>query len=143
MADSMTEVGSRARRRGRRTHRESPSELSGVSMPFSSGCRASGPTTWPQSRVWPRDNPGWTRWWFDAWTRLQAPGLTCSSIRCLVAETLVALALIFGFARKLTCTSAAVISKASPSCSGQLTTDEWFRITAHWKTRWVLPYVVT
>jgi len=51
--------------------------------------------------------PRWLRWWFDAWTRLQAPRVNLFVDLVAVIETLVALALIFGVARKFTYIGAA------------------------------------
>ena len=53
--------------------------------------------------------PGWLRWWFDFWVKLQAPRATFFAYLVAVLETLVALAIIFGFARKLTYISSAVL----------------------------------
>jgi uncharacterized membrane protein YphA (DoxX/SURF4 family) len=52
--------------------------------------------------------PGWLRWWFDFWVKLQAPRPTLFAYLVAVLETLVAVAIIFGFARKLTYISSAV-----------------------------------
>ena len=52
--------------------------------------------------------PGWLRWWFDFWVKLQTPRPTFFAYLVAVLETLVALAIIFGFARKLTYISSAV-----------------------------------
>jgi len=54
--------------------------------------------------------PAGTRWWFDFWIRLQHPHATHFAYFVAVVETLIALALIFGFARKLTYISAIVFS---------------------------------
>jgi nitrite reductase (NO-forming) len=54
--------------------------------------------------------PGWTKPWFDFWTNLQHPAATFFAYLVAVAETLIALALIFGFARKLTYIAATVLS---------------------------------
>ncbi|MHB1510058.1 MAG: hypothetical protein ACYCST_11535 [Acidimicrobiales bacterium] len=50
--------------------------------------------------------PGWLRWWFDFWINLQHPRTNLFVDLVATAETLIALALIFGFARKLTYISA-------------------------------------
>ena len=52
--------------------------------------------------------PGWLKWWFDFWVKLQTPRPTFFAYLVAVLETLVALAIIFGFARKLTYISSAV-----------------------------------
>ena len=54
--------------------------------------------------------PGWLRWWFDFWIDLQHPRTNLFVDLVATAETLIALALIFGFARKLTYISAAGLS---------------------------------
>jgi uncharacterized membrane protein YphA (DoxX/SURF4 family) len=54
--------------------------------------------------------PGWTKPWFDFWTNLQHPAATFFANLMAVTETLIALALIFGFARKLTYIAAIVLS---------------------------------
>lgn len=54
--------------------------------------------------------PGWLRWWFDFWIRLQHPNPAIFAYLVAVAETLIALAVIFGFARKLTYISAIGLS---------------------------------
>src|SRR5450631_3452065 len=54
--------------------------------------------------------PGWLRWWFDFWVNLQAPRASFFAYTVAVLETLIALALIFGFARKITYVSAASFS---------------------------------
>jgi uncharacterized membrane protein YphA (DoxX/SURF4 family) len=46
--------------------------------------------------------PGWTKPWFDIWTNVQHPYSTFFAYLVAVLETLIALALIAGFARKLT-----------------------------------------
>jgi uncharacterized membrane protein YphA (DoxX/SURF4 family) len=53
--------------------------------------------------------PGWLRWWFDFWVKLQTPRPTFFAYVVATLETLVALAIIFGFARKLTYISSAVL----------------------------------
>ncbi len=52
--------------------------------------------------------PGWLKWWFDFWVKLQTPRPTFFAYLVAVLETLVALAIIFGFARKLTYIMSAV-----------------------------------
>jgi uncharacterized membrane protein YphA (DoxX/SURF4 family) len=54
--------------------------------------------------------PGWLSWWFDFWVKLQTPRPDLFAYLVAVLETLIALALIFGFARKLTYISTAVFS---------------------------------
>jgi uncharacterized membrane protein YphA (DoxX/SURF4 family) len=54
--------------------------------------------------------PGWLRWWFDFWVNLQTPRPNFFAYFVAVLETLIALALIFGFSRKLTYLSTAVFS---------------------------------
>ena len=54
--------------------------------------------------------PGWLRWWFDFWINLQHPAITFFWVLVATAETLIALALIFGFARKTTYIAAIVFS---------------------------------
>ncbi|MBF6557849.1 MAG: DoxX family protein [Acidimicrobiales bacterium] len=46
--------------------------------------------------------PAWLRWWFDFWINLQHPAATFFWALVATTDTLIALALIFGFARKLT-----------------------------------------
>jgi uncharacterized membrane protein YphA (DoxX/SURF4 family) len=57
-----------------------------------------------------KGQPGWLRWWFDFWVKLQTPRPTFFAYLVAVVETLIALALIFGFSRKLTYVSVAVFS---------------------------------
>jgi len=57
-----------------------------------------------------KGQPGWLRWWFDFWVKLQTPRPTFFAYFVAVLETLIALALIFGFARKLSYISIAVFS---------------------------------
>jgi uncharacterized membrane protein YphA (DoxX/SURF4 family) len=57
-----------------------------------------------------KGQPGWLRWWFDFWVRLQTPRPTFFAYFVAVLETLIALALILGFSRKLTYVSVAVFS---------------------------------
>jgi nitrite reductase (NO-forming) len=54
--------------------------------------------------------PGWLHPWFNLWINLQHPRVSFFAFIVATAETLIALALIFGFARKLTYISAAVFS---------------------------------
>ena len=54
--------------------------------------------------------PGWLRPWFNFWIRFQHPQATVLAYLVAVAETLIALALIAGFARKLTYSAAIVFS---------------------------------
>ena len=54
--------------------------------------------------------PGWLRWWFDFWINLQHPAITFFWAFVATAETLIALALIFGFARKVTYLAAIAFS---------------------------------
>ena len=54
--------------------------------------------------------PGWLKPWFTFWINLQHPQATSFAYLVAVLETLIALALIAGFARKLTYISAAVFS---------------------------------
>jgi nitrite reductase (NO-forming) len=54
--------------------------------------------------------PLWLRWWFDFWVNLQHPAATFFWALVATTETLIALALIFGFARKLTYVAAAGFS---------------------------------
>jgi uncharacterized membrane protein YphA (DoxX/SURF4 family) len=54
--------------------------------------------------------PAATRWWFDFWIRLQHPHATHFAYFVAVVETLIALALIFGFARKLSYSLAIIFS---------------------------------
>jgi uncharacterized membrane protein YphA (DoxX/SURF4 family) len=54
--------------------------------------------------------PGWLHPWFSFWMRLQDPRATFFAYLVAVIETLITLALITGFARKLTCILAAVFS---------------------------------
>ena len=57
-----------------------------------------------------QSQPGWLRPWFDFWIRLQHPEAVFLAYLVAVVETLIALALIAGFARKLTYMSAIVFS---------------------------------
>jgi nitrite reductase (NO-forming) len=54
--------------------------------------------------------PGWLQPWFNFWIRLQHPDAMFLAYLVAVVETLIALALIAGFARKLTYMSAIVFS---------------------------------
>jgi nitrite reductase (NO-forming) len=54
--------------------------------------------------------PGWLRWWFDFWINLQYPVVTFFWAFVAASETLIAVALITGFARKITYTAATVFS---------------------------------
>ena len=54
--------------------------------------------------------PQGLRWWFDFWINLQHPRAMFFAYLVAVVETLIALALIAGFARKLTYVSAIVFS---------------------------------
>ena len=54
--------------------------------------------------------PGWLRPWFDFWIRFQHPNAMPMAWLVAVIETLIALALIAGFARKITYISAIVFS---------------------------------
>jgi nitrite reductase (NO-forming) len=54
--------------------------------------------------------PGWLRPWFDFWIDLQHPRVLFFAYTVALIETLIALALIFGFARKLTYISAILFS---------------------------------
>jgi uncharacterized membrane protein YphA (DoxX/SURF4 family) len=52
--------------------------------------------------------PGWTQWWFHFWTNMQHPAPTFWAIVVAILETLVALAVILGFARKASYIASAV-----------------------------------
>jgi uncharacterized membrane protein YphA (DoxX/SURF4 family) len=54
--------------------------------------------------------PGWLRPWFDFWIRFQHPDAMFLAYLAAVIETLIAVALIIGFARKLTYLSAIAFS---------------------------------
>jgi nitrite reductase (NO-forming) len=54
--------------------------------------------------------PGWLRWWFDFWIRLQHPQAMFFAYLVAVLETLIAVALIAGFARKSTYLAAIAFS---------------------------------
>ena len=57
-----------------------------------------------------QDQPGWLQPWFHFWIRLQHNDVTFFWALVATTETLIALALIFGFARKLTYVAAAGFS---------------------------------
>jgi len=54
--------------------------------------------------------PGWLRPWFNFWINLQHPHVSFFVGLVAVAETLIALAIIFGFARKITYIAAVIFS---------------------------------
>jgi nitrite reductase (NO-forming) len=54
--------------------------------------------------------PAWLNGWFNFWINLQEPRATLFAYLVAVVESLIALAVIFGFARKLTYISAFVFS---------------------------------
>ena len=54
--------------------------------------------------------PGWLKPWFDFWINLQHPRVTFFAYLVAVAETLIAVAVIAGFARKLSYSAAIVFS---------------------------------
>jgi nitrite reductase (NO-forming) len=54
--------------------------------------------------------PGWLKPWFDFWINLQHPRVTFFAYLVAVAETLIAVAVIAGFARKLSYSAAIVLS---------------------------------
>ena len=54
--------------------------------------------------------PGWLKPWFDFWINLQHPRVSSFAYLVAVVETLIAVALIAGFARKVTYISAAAFS---------------------------------
>jgi nitrite reductase (NO-forming) len=54
--------------------------------------------------------PSWLNGWFSFWTNLQEPRATFFAYLVAVVETLIAVAVIVGFARKLTYLSAIVFS---------------------------------
>ena len=58
----------------------------------------------------PRGQPGWLKPWFDFWINVQRPRVMFFAYLVSVVETLIALALIAGFARKITYISAATFS---------------------------------
>lgn len=55
---------------------------------------------------------GWLHWWFSFWTNLQRPEVAFLAYSVAAAETLIAIAVIAGFARKVTYISAATLSVA-------------------------------
>ena len=54
--------------------------------------------------------PSWLRWWFDFWINFQHPAGTLFWVLVATIETLIALALILGFARKVTYLAGIVFS---------------------------------
>ena len=54
--------------------------------------------------------PGWLRWWFDFWIRIQHPQAMLFAYLVAAVETLIAVALIAGFARKTAYIAAALFS---------------------------------
>jgi uncharacterized membrane protein YphA (DoxX/SURF4 family) len=54
--------------------------------------------------------PGWLKPWFDFWIRFQHPDAMFLAYLVAVVETLIALALIAGFARKITYSAAILFS---------------------------------
>ena len=52
--------------------------------------------------------PGWLQWWFHLWTSMQNPAPTFWAIIVAILETLAALAVILGFARKVSYIASAV-----------------------------------
>ena len=52
--------------------------------------------------------PGWLQWWFHLWTNMQHPAPTFWAVIVAILETLVALAVILGFARKVSYIASAV-----------------------------------
>jgi len=54
--------------------------------------------------------PGWLHWWFSFWTNLQRPEVAFFAYLVAAVETLIAVAVILGFARKVTYISAATFS---------------------------------
>jgi uncharacterized membrane protein YphA (DoxX/SURF4 family) len=57
-----------------------------------------------------KGQPGWLKPWFEFWIRLQHPAATFFWALVATVESLIALALILGFARKLTYAAAIVFS---------------------------------
>jgi hypothetical protein len=57
-----------------------------------------------------RGQPGWLKPWFDLRVNLQHPGVTFVGYLVAVAETVIAVAVIAGFARKLGYSAAIVFS---------------------------------
>jgi len=56
-----------------------------------------------------KGQPAWLAWWFDFWVKLQTPRPNFFAYVVAILETLVAVAIILGFARKLTYISSAVL----------------------------------
>src|SRR5450432_1565496 len=54
--------------------------------------------------------PGWLHWWFSFWTNLQHSEVGFFAYLVAAVETLIAVAVILGFARKITYISAAAFS---------------------------------
>jgi uncharacterized membrane protein YphA (DoxX/SURF4 family) len=54
-----------------------------------------------------QSQPGWLKPWFSLWTKLQSPHPKASAYLVAVLETLVALAILFGVARKVSYFAAA------------------------------------
>src|SRR6266567_2500553 len=54
--------------------------------------------------------PGWLKGWFDFWINLQHPQMTFFAYLVAVVETVIAVAVILGFARKLSYSAAIVFS---------------------------------
>jgi uncharacterized membrane protein YphA (DoxX/SURF4 family) len=52
--------------------------------------------------------PGWLQWWFHLWANMQHPAPTFWAVVVAILETLVALAVILGFARKVSYIASAV-----------------------------------
>jgi uncharacterized membrane protein YphA (DoxX/SURF4 family) len=52
--------------------------------------------------------PGWLQWWFHLWANMQHPAPTFWAYLVAILETLVALAVILGFARKVSYIASAV-----------------------------------
>jgi nitrite reductase (NO-forming) len=59
---------------------------------------------------WADGQPSWLHGWFTFWINLQQPRVTFFAYLVAVVETLIALALIFGFARKVSYVAAIVFS---------------------------------
>jgi nitrite reductase (NO-forming) len=57
-----------------------------------------------------KGQPGWLQPWFSFWIHLQHPAAMFFAYLVAIVETLIAAALVLGFARKLTYVSAAVFS---------------------------------
>ncbi|MGD0054130.1 MAG: DoxX family protein [Acidimicrobiales bacterium] len=56
-----------------------------------------------------KGQPTWLAWWFDFWVKLQTPRPDFFAYLVAILETLVAVAIILGFARKFTYISSAVL----------------------------------